>query len=133
MILRDMAGVDATLSPVLSFRGTAGVAYVKSDQNATTVPLTPFATTTASSGSVADFITDMVLTYRMLKNTTLSLYGNQTIGPSVIGSLFKTTTIGAGLTHLINSASSLSFTICIATDVYQFINFIPGQLPIAIS
>jgi hypothetical protein len=109
MILRDMAGVDATLSPVLSFRGTAGVAYVKSEQNATTVPLVPLATTTASSGSVADFITDMLLTYRMLKNTTLTLFGNQTIGPSVIGSLTKQTTIGAGLTHIINGRSSLSF------------------------
>jgi hypothetical protein len=109
MILRDMAGVDATLSPVLSFRGTAGVAYVKSDQNTTTVPLVPLATTIASSGSVADFITDMLLTYRMLKNTTLTLFGNQTIGPSVIGSLTKQTTIGAGLTHIINSRSSLSF------------------------
>jgi len=109
MILRDMAGVDATLSPVLSFRGMAGVAYVKADQNATiNVSSTPFATTTAS-GSVADFITDMLLTYRMLKNTTLTLSGNQTIGPSVVGSLTKQTTIGAGLTHTINSRSSLSF------------------------
>ena len=50
MILRDMAGVDATLSSVLSFRGTAGVAYVKADQNATAAPPVPLATTTASSG-----------------------------------------------------------------------------------
>src|SRR6266480_7545223 len=43
MILRDMAGVDATLSPVLSFRGTAGVGYVKADQNATaTISPVPF-------------------------------------------------------------------------------------------
>jgi hypothetical protein len=49
------------------------------------------------------------LTYRMLKSTTLSVYGNQTIGPSVVGSLSKTTTIGAGLMQTINSRSSLSF------------------------
>jgi hypothetical protein len=108
-ILRDMAGVDATLSPVLSFRGMAGVGYVKSDQNATAVSTIPLATTTASSGSVADLITDMLLTYRMLKNTTLTLSGTQTIGPSIIGSLTKQTTIGTGLTHTINSRSSLSF------------------------
>jgi hypothetical protein len=109
MILRDMAGVDATLSPVLSFRGVAGVAYLKADQNATAIPPVPLATNAASSGSVADFITDLLLTYRMLKNTTLTLFGNQTIGPSVIGSLTKQTTIGAGLTHIINSRSTLSF------------------------
>jgi hypothetical protein len=110
MILRDMAGVDATLSPVLSFRGMAGVGYVKVDQNAAAVSPAPLATTAASSGSVADFITDMLLTYRMLKNTTVTLYGTQTIGPSIIGSLTKQTTIGTGLTHTINSQSSLSFS-----------------------
>jgi hypothetical protein len=110
MILRDMAGVDATLSSVLSFRGTAGVGYVKADQNATaSISPVPFTTTTASSASVADFITDMLLTYRMLKNTTLTLSGSQSIGPSVIGSLTKQTTIGTGLTHIINGRSSLSF------------------------
>jgi hypothetical protein len=76
MILRNLAGVDTTLSPVLSFRGSAGVAYVKANQNDAVIPGLP---TTAQSGAVADFITDMVLTYRMLKNTTFSLYGNQTI------------------------------------------------------
>jgi hypothetical protein len=45
----------------------------------------------------------------MLKNTTLTLFGNQSIGPSVIGSLTKQTTIGSTLTHVVNSRSSLSF------------------------
>jgi hypothetical protein len=109
MILRDMAGIDATLSPVLSFRGMAGVGYVKAEQSAIAVSPVPLATTAASSGSVADFITDMVLTYQMMKNTTFTLFGSQTIGPSVIGSLTKQTTIGTDLTHIINSRSSLSF------------------------
>jgi hypothetical protein len=107
MILRDMAGVDATLSPVLSFRGMAGVAYIKADQNLSAIAPVPLATTTASSGSVADFITDMLLTYRVFKDTTLTLFGTQTIGPSVVGSLTKTTTIGAGATYTINRRSSL--------------------------
>jgi hypothetical protein len=109
MILRDTAGVDATLSSVLSFRGTAGVGYVKAEQSATAVSPVSFGTTRAASSSVADFITDMVLTYRMLKNTTLTLFGTQFIGPSVIGSLTKTTTIGTNLSYIINSRSSLSF------------------------
>jgi hypothetical protein len=106
MILRDTAGVDVTFSPVLSFRGTAGFAYVDARQNATAS-----ATPTPSSGPVADFITDMLLTYRMLKNTTLTLSGNQTVGPSVVGSLSKNTSISAGLSQLINSQSSLSFSV----------------------
>ena len=51
----------------------------------------------------------MLLTYKMLKDTTITLYGNQTIGPSVVGSLSKQSTIGASLTYTINSRSSLSF------------------------
>jgi hypothetical protein len=110
MILRDMAGVDATLSPVLSFRGMAGAAYVKVDQSGT-VPVVPvLANSTSSSGSVTGFITDMLLTYRMLKNTTVTLSGTQSIGPSVIGTLTQQTTIAAGLTQTINSRSSLSFS-----------------------
>jgi hypothetical protein len=52
-----------------------------------------------------------VLTYRMLKNTTLTLLGNQTVAPSVVGSLTKNTSISAGLSQLINSKSSLSFSV----------------------
>jgi hypothetical protein len=107
VILRDQAGIDATLSPLLSVRGTAGVAYVKSDQSA--AGFSPIPSSTASSGSVAGFITDMLLTYQMLKNIKLTLSGNQTIGPSIIGSLTEVTTIATGLAYTINSRSTLSF------------------------
>ena len=46
----------------------------------------------------------------MLKNTTLTLLANQSIGPSVVGSLFKQNTISANLNHSINTRSSLSFS-----------------------
>jgi hypothetical protein len=109
MILRDMAGVDATLSPLLSFRGAAGVGYIKVNQASASVAPPVLSPTTAASGSVADFITDLVLTYRMLKSTTLTVFGNQSIGPSVVGSLTKQTTVGANVRHIINSRSSLLF------------------------
>jgi hypothetical protein len=109
MILRDVLGIDATLSPVLSFRGNAGVAYIKADQNATAISGFSPAIATASSGSVASFITDMSLTYRILKNWTLTLFGNQAVGPSSIGSLFKTTSVGATLSYTVNYRSSVSF------------------------
>jgi hypothetical protein len=119
MVLRNMAGVDATLSPVLSFRGMAGVAYVKADQTGTTSSPVPILATSATSGSVADFITDMFLTYRMLKNTTVTLSATQTIGPSVIGSLTKQTTIATGLSYIINSRSSLSFGASASRQINQ--------------
>lgn len=109
LILRDMAGVDATMSPLLSFRGMIGAAYLQASQSVgATAPLLPL-NTTGTSGSVADLIADAALTYKLLKNTTLTVTANQTVGPSVIGSLTKSTTIGAGVTHLINSRSSVSF------------------------
>jgi hypothetical protein len=117
MILREMAGVDTNLSTTLSFRGMAGVAFVKADQNNTILPVGPFATTTAVSTSAADFITDMVLTYRALKDTTFVLTANQTIAPSVVGSLTKQTTIGANLSYSINSRSSLSFAASVSRQV----------------
>jgi hypothetical protein len=116
MISRNMAGIDATLSPVLSFRGMAGAAYIKIDQSgpvaspvlATSTP-SPVLATSTPSGSVIGFITDMLLTYRMLKNTTLTLSGTQTVGPTVIGSLTQQTTVSASLTQIINGRSNLTF------------------------
>ena len=46
----------------------------------------------------------------MLKNTTLTVTASQSVGPSIVGSLFKRDSIGASLTQLINSQSSLTFS-----------------------
>ena len=107
MILREMAGLDATLSPVLSFRGTAGDVYIKTDQSNSTISPTAIP---LSSASVTDFITDMLLTYKMFKDTTLTLSGTQSVGPSVVGSLTKRISIRAGLFYTINGHSSLALS-----------------------
>jgi hypothetical protein len=110
-IYRNQLGVDTTLSPLLSFRANVGAANVVTEDGAN-----PLAGTgsnglalTASS-SLLDWIGDATLTYRMFKDTTLSLTANQSIGPSVVGSLFKNDNITASLSHTINSRSSLSFS-----------------------
>ena len=108
MILREMAGVDATLSPVLNFRGMAGIGYVKADHTAAAVPPPPLIAS-GPSGSLAVFIADMLMSYRALKDTTVTLSGTRTIGPNVLGALTELTTIGAGLTQVINDRSSLIF------------------------
>jgi predicted transcriptional regulator len=46
----------------------------------------------------------------MLKNTTLTLTANQSIAPSVVGSLFKADSVSANVTHTINDWSSISFS-----------------------
>ena len=106
-ILREMAGLDMALSPRLSFRGTAGVAYVQTENGVPALSLAPSATGADSSAS--DFVTNLVLTYKMFPDTTLTFTGLQTIAPSAVGSLIKTTSVGSGLAYTVNSRETLSF------------------------
>jgi hypothetical protein len=105
-LLRDKVGVDATLSPLLSFRGAAGPAYIETIRGVPTSGLN----SSPVSGAVTDWIGDAVLTYKMLKSTILTLTASQSIGPTIVGSLFKTDSVALGLVHSINAGSTLSFS-----------------------
>lgn len=109
-IFREQAGFDTTLSAVLSFRANAGVAYLVTDRGLSSSAFGGATTVTPVSSSLLDWIGDAVLTYRMLKSTTLSVIASQSVGPSVVGSLFKRDSITASLSHDINSRSTLSFS-----------------------
>jgi len=108
-IYRNQVGVNATFSPVLSFRGNLGAAYLITDDGVSTLPSTGGPPLPVSS-AVADWIGDAALTYKMFRDTTLTITANQSIGPSVVGSLFKRDSIIAGLAYTINSSSTLSFS-----------------------
>jgi hypothetical protein len=105
-IFRDKVGFDATLSPLLSFRGSAGAAIVRTDRgvDASGPVAVPVSSTTI------DWIADAVVTYCMLKDTTLTLTGSQSIGPTIVGSLFKTDAVGLDITKTINADSTISFS-----------------------
>jgi hypothetical protein len=107
-IYRNQVGMDATLSPVLSFRGNIGAAYLVTDGAVSTLAV-PTGNGGSSSSDI-DWIGDAILTYRMLKNTTVTLIASQSIGPSLVGSLFKRDVISATLSHAINSRSTISFS-----------------------
>jgi hypothetical protein len=109
-IFREQAGFDATLSAVLSFRANAGVAYLVTDRGVSNSPLGGTTSATPVSSSVSDWIGDAALSYRMLKSTTLSITASQSVGPSIVGSLFKRDSIAASLSHIINSRSTLSLS-----------------------
>ena len=112
MILRNQVGVNATLSPLLSFRGEAGAAYIITNDGVGT-SLGGSGLPVAASGTDLDWIGDAVLTYNMFKDTTFTFTASQTIGPSIVGSLFKNDSIALGLGYTINELSSLSFSAAI--------------------
>jgi len=109
LILRENAGLEATLSPQLSFNGTAGVAYVQTSNGTPALTSLSPGANASSSGSIVGFITNMALIYKMFPDTTLTLTGVKSIAPSTVGSLIELTTIGAGLSHRVNSRETLSF------------------------
>ncbi|WP_161856071.1 hypothetical protein [Bradyrhizobium sp. CCBAU 051011] len=109
-IFREQVGFDTTLSAVLSFRANVGAAYLVTDRGVSSTAFGGTTSATPVSSSVADWIGDAVLTYRMLKSTTLAVIASQSVGPSVVGSLFKRDSITASLTHSINARSTLSFS-----------------------
>ena len=108
-ILRENLGLDASITPLLSFSGTAGVAHTQTEHGSPAISLQP--TSTSGSGSFSDtaFITNMVLTYKMFPDTTVSINGLRTIAPSVVGSLIQTTSVGTNLAYTVNPRENLSF------------------------
>jgi hypothetical protein len=100
IILRNQAGFDTSLSPLLSFRGNWGAAYIQVENTGVG----------AISASAIGPIYDMLLTYKALKSTTFTLAAYQSVGPTAIGSLFQSRSVLAGASHIINSVSSLSFS-----------------------
>jgi hypothetical protein len=110
-IYRNQLGIDATLSPLLSFRGNAGAIYIITDGGINSLAgIGANGLASSTSSALLDWIGDAALTYKMLKNTTFTLTASQTVAPSVVGSLFKTDIIAAGVTYTINDRSTLSFS-----------------------
>ena len=107
-ILRDQVGVEATLSPLLSFRGEAGAIYLVTNDGVSTSATTGLPV--AASSTDISWIGDAVLTYKMLKDTTFTLTAKQSTGPSIVGSLFTQDNVAIGLSHTINEVSNLSFS-----------------------
>jgi hypothetical protein len=139
IILRNQAGIDITLSPLLSFRGNAGAAYLQASQQqgplgvsgAVVLPgSTGGILSNSTSASAVGFIGDMSILYRILKSTTLTFTAYQNISPSIIGSLVENTGVAAGLSYLINQSSSLSLAASATRQTtFQVMNdFLSGSI-----
>jgi hypothetical protein len=118
LILRNQGGIDVSLSPLLSFRGSAGAAYVKTENGVNTLTSVGGSGSGSLSSSSVGFITDMLVTYRALRSTTFTLAATQTVGPTIVGSLFQVGIVRAGMTQIINSKSSVS----LAADVSRAVS-----------
>lgn len=152
VIVRNQAGVDTTFSPLLSFHASAGAANVltMNGVGAATLPAgdiivpvasppgtvvvhqpsgtyaiilapgTPIPLNTASLG----FIGDALVTYKPTRTMTAILSASQSIGPSLVGSLFETSTARASVAQAINAASTLTlaadFTRSVSTTTTDF-------------
>lgn len=135
-ILRETGGFDATFTPLLSLRGMAGVAYVQTERGSPTFSILPVTTPPGTisnasvSGSLTDFIGNLVLTYKLLPDTTLTLNANQTIAPSTVGSLIKTSTVGTGLSYRVNSHQTLSFEADVSRTISSGVSsdFLAGSI-----
>jgi hypothetical protein len=110
-IYRNQLGIDTALSPLLSFRGNFGSVNIVTEGGAN--PLAGLGLNginTSTSSSLLDWIGDAALTYKMYKDTTVTFLASQSVGPSIVGSLFKQNSISANLLYNINARSTLSFS-----------------------
>lgn len=107
MIARNLAGIDVKLSPLLSVRGSAGLAYVHYE-NVFTTPVGIGTNGSPASSSLFDFISNILVSYRLLKSTTVYLEASRTVGPTIIGSILTRTNARVGIDHDINFNSTIS-------------------------
>ena len=68
------------------------------------------APTIAGSGSAADWIGDLLITYRFNNSTALTLAAAQSVGPDTFGTIRKTDIAGLVLDHRINRFSTIAFS-----------------------
>lgn len=109
-IYRNQAGLDTSLSSLISFRGNFGTAYVVTERGASTSPIGGGLAARPVNSAALDWIGDAVLTYQFMKTATLSVVASQSVAPSVVGSLVKRDTISASVNYIVNSRENVSFT-----------------------
>ena len=109
-----MTGVQSKLSSRLAFNGDVGVIFVNSYQKnpQATAPSGPpgVAPFVPQVGTANSIVADIMLTYDLLKNVTVSLTAAQAVFPTIYGQLQKSDTVGLGINYNINHLSNLAFS-----------------------
>ena len=118
LLWRFTSGMQSQLTPRLTFNGQIGLIFANAYQNgnaqSTSVPTSPIFVPGVTPfqpliGAGHGWIGNVGLTYRLLKDTSVSFNAVQAITPTFTGQLQQSSSLGMGLNHQINSLSNLSF------------------------
>jgi hypothetical protein len=114
LMWRFTSGLQSQLSKLLTFHGNVGMVFANAYQNGNApAPIIPgpFGDVPfqAQVGAGHGWVGDVGLTYRLLKNTSVSFTAAQAIIPTFTGQIQQTESIGMSLGYEINQFASLSF------------------------
>jgi hypothetical protein len=109
MIWRGTMGFGTQLTKQLTLQGGVGVAHLTLDQNASGPVSNAVVGFPLTTGSKADWIANVLLTYRINRTDTFSFAAAQTITPDSLGVIRKFDVVGFTLSHRINQAALVTF------------------------
>jgi hypothetical protein len=114
LLWRFVSGVQSQLTPLLTFNGHIGLVFANAYQNGNAQSTTPIFVPGVTPfqpliGAGHGWIGDVGLTYRLLKDTSVSFNAAQAIVPTFTGQLQQSSTLGIILNRQINQLSNLSF------------------------
>ena len=104
-----MTGFQSQLTKRLTISGSIGGVFANAYQNGSTAPIIP-STLQIQPGAARDWVGNIGAKYQLLKTTTVSFTAAQSVFPTILGNLQKSSTVGALITHDINPLSYVSFS-----------------------
>jgi hypothetical protein len=124
-----MTGFQSQLSRRLTINGSIGEVFANAYQSGSTAPIIP-SSLQIQPGTARDWVANIGVKYQLLKTTNISFTAAQTVAPTILGNLQKSSTVGASITHDINPLSYLTLstqfahTMSFGTDA----NFLSAQI-----
>ena len=103
-----MTSLRSQLSSRLTFTGSVGALSSNSYEKNPQPVISP--TSIQQGGVTQGALASAIITYQLLKSTTVSFAAAQSIVPTTLGPLQKISTVGSTLNYTINSWSDLSFS-----------------------
>lgn len=106
---RATSGLEVRLTPRLSTHGSVGWIFANSYATASGA-VGPVSLGLFPTGAGNSPVWDLGLSYDLTKTTSAAVSVSQAVTPTILGDLQKSTAVQGGITHRVNSRSSVSFT-----------------------